>query len=212
MRVVIISHRGFWKNEKEKNALIAFQHSLENGYGIETDLRDYGGEIVISHDIADENSMLFSDFMLLIMNYPPVLLALNIKSDGLQQKVSADLRGYKNYFVFDMSIPDALGYQKQGITNYTRFSDIEPLPALTIDADGVWLDNFGNNTLNVGTINEYVEQGKKIALVSPELHKFEYAGYWQEIKSYINMNPKHAEMISICTDFPEEAQGFFNEE
>mgnify|MGYP006075220631 CR=1 FL=1 len=50
----------------EKNMVVAFQRSLELGFGIETDLRDYNGEIVISHDIADKNSMRFSDFMKLV--------------------------------------------------------------------------------------------------------------------------------------------------
>ncbi|MEW6994795.1 hypothetical protein AADZ84_11075 [Colwelliaceae bacterium MEBiC 14330] len=207
----IISHRGYWKIPREKNMQSAFQRSLERGFGIETDLRDYNGEIVISHDMADKNSMLFSDFMKLVNRYRPVVLALNIKADGLQKKVFDVLAGYESYFVFDMSVPDALGYQKQGITNYTRFSDIEPEPALLLNAKGVWLDNFKDNLLDIKALKTFLNEGKQVALVSPELHKFDHIKYWRELKNYFQSQPEQRNNISICTDFPEEAQGFFNE-
>lgn len=37
----IIAHRGFWELEKEQNTTLAFQKSFENGFGIETDFRDF---------------------------------------------------------------------------------------------------------------------------------------------------------------------------
>ena len=54
--IQIISHRGFWKNDEEKNTLEAFQKSFSNGFGIETDIRDLDGRIVISHDVPHSNS------------------------------------------------------------------------------------------------------------------------------------------------------------
>jgi len=210
--ILIIAHRGYWQYEQEKNSKIAFERALKMGFGIETDLRDFNNEIVISHDIPTKDSMFFYEFINLIKEHSPVTLALNIKSDGLQEKVINDLEGYENYFVFDMSIPDALGYQRKSITNYTRFSDVEPFPTLFDGAEGVWLDNFSDNSLNFDALNEYIKAGKKIALVSPELHKFEHSTYWQKLKLYLQSNPEYSNIISICTDFPEEAQGFFNEQ
>ncbi len=49
--IEIISHRGFWKKSNEENSLKAFEESLSNGFGIETDIRDHDGNLVISHDI-----------------------------------------------------------------------------------------------------------------------------------------------------------------
>lgn len=40
--MIIISHRGFWKNIEEKNSIKAFERSFINSYGLETDLRDDG--------------------------------------------------------------------------------------------------------------------------------------------------------------------------
>lgn len=50
----ILSHRGFWKEPKEKNSIAAIDGSFREGFGLETDVRDLfvGGvsEIVVSHD------------------------------------------------------------------------------------------------------------------------------------------------------------------
>ena len=59
----IIGHRGYWLQETEKNSEVAFYRSLQNGFGIETDIRDYCGKIVISHDIAKAGSILFGKFL-----------------------------------------------------------------------------------------------------------------------------------------------------
>lgn len=60
----IISHRGYWKCKNEKNTKIAFNRSFNMGYGIETDIRDFRGELVISHDIATSESLQLNDFFL----------------------------------------------------------------------------------------------------------------------------------------------------
>ena len=37
----IIAHRGFWEQEQDKNSYFAFQKSFTNGFGVDTDLRDF---------------------------------------------------------------------------------------------------------------------------------------------------------------------------
>ena len=49
----ILAHRGYWNNEAEKNTLLALKAALEKGYGFESDVRDYLGRLVVSHNIAD---------------------------------------------------------------------------------------------------------------------------------------------------------------
>ena len=51
----LLSHRGFWKTADQKNTKEANALSFSNGWGIETDIRDYREELVISHDIATNN-------------------------------------------------------------------------------------------------------------------------------------------------------------
>ena len=88
----IISHRGYWKHEIEKNSLTALLRSLNTGFGLETDIRDYSGELVISHDIPGKSVLSFDDFLQCSVNLcveKNLTLGLNIKSDGLAAKLSA---------------------------------------------------------------------------------------------------------------------------
>ncbi|MCG6306599.1 hypothetical protein K6U21_20885, partial [Vibrio vulnificus] len=80
----IIAHRGVWTIPLEQNTEEAFKSAFINGFGIETDLRDFNQNIVISHDMPKEGCMTFSDFISMASSNNNVTLALNIKSDGLQ--------------------------------------------------------------------------------------------------------------------------------
>lgn len=205
----IISHRGFWLEEKQKNTIEAFRLALDCGFGIETDVRDYDGELVISHDIPNKNCLSFKDFMNIVSEYPNQTLALNIKSDGLQALVKKDLKQYPDYFCFDMSVPDTLGYERSKLTFYTRFSDIEQHPSLLSESSGIWLDNFTSNNLDLNSLDTFLAQDKQIVLVSPELHGYEYKEYWEDLLKYINNNLHTADSIGLCTDKPSEAKEFF---
>ena len=44
----------------EQNTKISFERAIDNKFGIEMDLRDCNGNIIISHDPADTKSLLFS--------------------------------------------------------------------------------------------------------------------------------------------------------
>ena len=50
----ILAHRGCWNTEIKSNSPQAIRSALERGFGFESDLRDYSGKLVISHDIACE--------------------------------------------------------------------------------------------------------------------------------------------------------------
>ena len=47
----VVSHRGYWRDDAEKNSLPAFERSFALRFGIETDLRDAVGRLVVSHGI-----------------------------------------------------------------------------------------------------------------------------------------------------------------
>jgi len=49
--MIIILHRGYWENNLEKNTIESFERTFKMGFGTETDLRDQGSQIGISHDI-----------------------------------------------------------------------------------------------------------------------------------------------------------------
>jgi len=210
--MIILSHRGYWKTQEEKNLAISFNRSFKLEFGTETDIRDYNGELIISHDIADENCIEVKDFFNIYNQYNTNLpLALNIKADGLQIKLKELLVKYNilNYFVFDMSVPDGLQYLKQNIKSFTRESEYEKIPSFYNDACGVWLDEFKGHWIDKKTIEKHINNNKQICIVSPDLHKREYKEEWQhykDIEKDLGINN-----LMICTDYPENAKEFFNE-
>ena len=208
--MIILSHRGYWKEINEKNLPIAFERSFSLGFGTETDIRDYKGELVISHDIADENCITVKDMFEIYNKYDKTLpLALNIKADGLQVKLKELLEEYNitNYFVFDMSVPDGLGYLKQNIKAFTRESEYEKTPSFYEDAYGIWLDEFQGHWISKEVIEKHIKNNKQICIVSPDLHKREYKNEWQHYKEI--EKELGIDNLMICTDYPEEAKEFF---
>ena len=102
----ILAHRGFWMNESEKNSREAIKRAFDYGFGIETDLRDICGKIVISHNCPEGNEVSFED-ILNDLDSRKLMLALNIKADGQSEEIIRLLNKFKvsDYFTFDMSIP-----------------------------------------------------------------------------------------------------------
>jgi hypothetical protein len=209
--MLIISHRGFWKEKDEQNTLLSFQRSFENGYGIETDIRDYKGNLVISHDVPDKNAILLSELLHLHKSYQGLKLALNIKSDGLQDRLYSALNKFDttNYFLFDMSIPDGLEYIEKDLKIFTRQSEYEKFPAYLELSEGVWLDEFHSHWVSNEVITDYLTINKDLCIVSPELHGRDYKNEWSDYKK-INFKLGKGELM-LCTDFPDSAKNFFNE-
>lgn len=201
---MILAHRGYWKKEEEKNTKEAFKRAFDCGFGVETDLRDIKGEIVISHDMPKGNEMTFEEVLALLdgRNLP---LALNIKADGMAFKIKKLLEKYNhtNYFTFDMSIPEMVVQHKMGLNVFTGISDIVPNPIMYKEAQGVWLDCFYSDWFSKKEIKEILDAGKKVCIVSPDLHKREYKNVWAKYKD--------VKGIMLCTDFPDDAKEYFND-
>lgn len=209
--MILLSHRGLWHNKDEKNSFSSFERSFKLGFGTETDIRDFKGELVISHDIAHAGCLKLEDFLKLYTSINPHLfLALNIKADGLQNPLKTLLEHYKiqNYFVFDMSVPDALVYLKTDIKSFTRQSEYEKEPSFYELACGIWLDEFHSHWINKSIIQEHLAKDKFVCIVSPDLHQREYLQSWQEYK-LIDKELK-SDKLMLCTDHILEAREFFD--
>ncbi|MBY0245780.1 MAG: hypothetical protein K2Q03_10025 [Sphingobacteriaceae bacterium] len=210
--MIILAHRGFWNKIEDKNTLQAFIKAWQNGYGIETDLRDLNGKIVISHDIPTlENELLDIDdfFTAYKKQGQDTVLALNIKSDGLQLILKQKIIDYQieNYFVFDMSVPDAIQYHKHDFKMFTRKSEYEIHPSLYDFSKGLWLDEFEKHWIENSFVEDLIAQNKAVCIVSPELHKRDFEIEWQDYKKVCLLKN-----IMICTDFPDKANKYFNED
>ena len=204
----ILSHRGFWGDTHDKNSQGAFSCSLDSGCGLETDIRDMKGDLVISHDSPESGVESIKSLLDLVSEKKdPGLftLALNIKADGLALKLKDKLGKYPklDYFVFDMSVPDMRSYMDAEIPFYTRVSEVEA-PIWYEAAQGIWLDGFESDWYDAKIIERYILDKKEVCVVSPELHGRDHKNVWAMLKIFSgNSN------FLLCTDFPELAYEFF---
>ncbi len=207
----ILSHRGYWKTEEEKNTAIAFKRSFSLGYGTETDIRDSGGKLVISHDMPVGGEIHCDDFFAqateaYTQQGDSLTLALNVKADGLAPLIGTLLHSYPSLdgFVFDMSIPDMRSYFEARVPVFTRMSEVELQPVWLECASGVWLDGFHSEWYDDALISSLLANSKRVCVVSPELHKRSHINLWGRLKPFAE-----EKALMLCTDFPEEATRFF---
>lgn len=206
----IISHRGFWKTEAEKNKIEAFQRAKEHNFGVETDFRDCMDMIVVSHDPAGDDCLAADSFFQLYEGTEHIL-ALNIKADGISKVLKEQLERYhiQNYFCFDMSVPETLKYICCGLDFFTRESEYESQPVFLEEANGIWMDGFqSDDWITQDRIERYLDAGKYVCIVSSELHGRDYQKAWER---YAGMPCVNSDRVLLCTDYPAEAGRFFHE-
>lgn len=204
--MIVLSHRGYWKKPEEKNETVAFHRSFDLGFGTETDVRDRLGELVISHDMAGEAAITLPD-LLGILNERTLPLALNIKADGLADLLAKEMRDVdrRNWFAFDMSVPDMRHHLRAGNPVFARLSEAEAITGWMEAAEGVWLDAFENDSwYQVGMVEDLLKRGKRVCIVSPELHGRPHIELWRSLRVL-----SESSSLMLCSDFPEEAKRFF---
>jgi hypothetical protein len=195
----LLAHRGMWASPDERNSRTALATSFEHGFGVETDIRDSGGALVISHDPPAGGAVPATELVgWAAGSGSPV--AVNVKADGLSTLV-AELFADSDvdWFVFDMSVPETLRYAAAGLPYLTRHSDVEPEPVLYDAAAGVWLDAFHSDWFGPDEIRRHLDAGKRVAVVSPELHGRAPERVWEWLSS-LECGPD--EDLLICTDHP----------
>lgn len=206
----LLAHRGVWYLPEERNGIDALRKAFQLEFGLETDLRDAMGEIVVMHDLPISTLLNLADvFAAYCDNNCVTPLALNIKADGLRGLLKPLLKrfGITNYFCFDMSVPETLAYRRDGLRFFTRESEYESVPPLYADAAGVWIDMFHSDWVTAARIREHLNAGKQVAIVSPELHGRPHLDFWKRLQQA----GLHLESdFMLCTDFPVAARDFFH--
>jgi len=201
----ILSHRGYWKEPDERNSNVAFMRSLDLGFGLETDIRDCAGQLVVSHDMPTGNELSFERLLRMFHNRA-LPLALNIKADGLADPIRRSLQEneVKDWFVFDMSVPDMRCYLDAQMPVFVRMSEVETETPWIGEVVGIWWDSFDGGNCDISRVAAYLQEGKRVCLVSPELHNRPYQAFWKAIET-LRDQPE----LMLCTDFPEQASEFF---
>jgi hypothetical protein len=140
-------------------------------YGVEIDLREGNGDIILAHDPFKEGISLDE----YLDHYNHSFLILNVKASGLaeiaRQKLKA--RGIENYFFLDCTFPEIiylirLGEEKVSL-RYSEFEGMDSIRPLAGKASWVWVDQFFNFTLDRKTFLDLKDMGFKVCLVAPEL-------------------------------------------
>ncbi|MEO8153071.1 MAG: hypothetical protein ABI605_08380 [Rhizobacter sp.] len=204
----VLSHRGLWEHPAEKNAAVAFQRSFERGFGTETDIRDAGGRLVVSHDVPRGGEPTLQALLHWHREAPEAArlpLALNIKADGLAPDVAQAMAGHTGeWFAFDMAVPDMRAWLALGLPVYTRMSEVEREPCWLERCAGVWLDAFEGVWYDTAEVERCLSSRRAVCVVSEDLHRREVQAQWRLLKPFAG-HPS----LSICTDRPDEARAFF---
>ena len=202
----VLAHRGHWTCDQDKNSLAALERAFQAGFGVETDIRDRAGDIVISHDVPRGSERLLAAALPLLDAAPGPLLALNVKADGLARLLAGALtaRQRARCFVFDMAVPDTADYFRAGLPVFVRMSEVEGRSAWLDRAEGVWLDAFDGPWYDAALVRELLALGKRVCVVSEELHGREHLPQWHALAAVAD-HPR----LMICTDHPQQARTFF---
>ena len=163
---MIISHRINYLNE-----LISDKVFSESD-GIEFDIRDSSGVIVVQHDpFLDGQS--FADF---IKYCPPdKFYIVNIKSEGIEFQTLEILQTHNinKFFLLDCSIPMIVKLSKSGekriAIRFSEYESVETIRLLKNCASWVWLDVFSKLPITKEIESEIHSLGLNICIVSPEL-------------------------------------------
>jgi hypothetical protein len=143
--------------------------------GIEFDIRDSDGELVVHHDAfaKPEDCQLFEDFL----RHCPTdkLYIVNVKAEGIEERVieALTMRGINNIFLLDCGLPAMYKLSQKGERRMAiRFSEYESLETVRLMRDRVqwvWVDVFSVLPLTAAIAQKIRGWGLKICLVSPEL-------------------------------------------
>ena len=140
-------------------------------HGVEIDIRSKNGELILQHEPYVEGE-LFIDW---IKSYKHATLILNVKEDGLEEKLIGYMHEFNivDYFFLDQPFPTIIKTSKLGEKRCAvRVSEFEALDTALMLAgkiDWVWIDCFTKFPLSSTETNRLRDAGFKLCLVSPEL-------------------------------------------
>ena len=169
-------------------------NKLKNFYGIETDVRDYGKKIILSHD-PNENGEDFFEFI----NNVDKTVFLNIKSSGLLTKILRFVKN-KKIFLLDISFSEFNYLYEKNLSHKVllRFSSYERFDfkkKYFTEIKWIWYDYFNELKISLKDYKYLKKNKKKICLVSPDL-----LGKKNKILEYIKyLNKNKIVVDAVCT-------------
>ena len=83
-------------------------------------------------------------------------------------------------------------------------SEVEQQPPWLDRATGIWLDAFESEWYTESVIHHFLQMGKRVCIVSPELHRRPYHNLWEWLKPIAQETN-----LMLCTDMPNQAAEYF---
>jgi hypothetical protein len=170
-------------------------------FGVEIDIRSENGDLIISHDPFIKGV----NFELWLNTYSHQFLVLNVKEDGLENKLMEKLSEHSidNFFFLDQSFPSLYKISRLFPEKCAvRVSDIESSQtALNLKPKWVWLDSHsGDWSFLIEAIQVVKGLGMKVCLVSPELQRSNFKDEMLLLKRLLLNND--LELDAVCTKLP----------
>ncbi|TXI46010.1 MAG: hypothetical protein E6Q50_15645 [Lysobacter sp.] len=171
-------------------------------YGVELDLRSYGDRLIVHHDAFVDGE----DFERWLDAYRHRLLILNVKEEGLEQRLIALMRerGIEDWFFLDQSFPFLIRTARMGesrcAVRVSEFESIDTALTLAGQVDWVWVDCFTRFPLDRAQAERLRGAGFKLCLVSPELQGREAATEIPALRALLAREGIVAD--AVCTKEP----------
>jgi hypothetical protein len=192
--MIIIRHR---RNTDEDLAEISTNH------GAEIDIRSQGEHLVLHHEPYKAGNR----FDTWLENYDHQILILNVKEEGLEDRVLElmEKNDIENFFFLDQSFPFLVKTSRTGesrcAVRVSEFENINTAMTLAGKVDWVWIDCFTRFPLDKDSATRLKKAGFKLCIVSPELHGRMQQSDTDEIIAA--MNDAGVVPDAVCTKFPE---------
>jgi hypothetical protein len=174
-----------------------YANSISNEYGIEFDIRDSAGSIIVTHDPFTDGEIL-EEFLSKISKR---FLIVNVKSEGIEERALELLKkyGFEDFFLLDCSFPAIVKLSRLEEKRIAlRFSEYENFANVIDNKDKVrwvWVDCFTHFPLTKKIEEVFHAHGLKICIVSPELQG--HSELINKYKKYIKDN--NIFIDAICT-------------
>jgi hypothetical protein len=171
--------------------------------GVEVDIRSRGDELIIHHDAFAEGERL-EDWL---ADYGHRLLILNVKEEGLEDRLIALMRGrgIDDYFFLDQSFPLLVRTAARGeprcAVRVSEFESVDTALALAGRIGWVWVDCFTRFPLAGDQALQLQRAGFKLCLVSPELQGRSAAEEIPALRALLAREGIMAE--AVCTKEPD---------
>mgnify|MGYP001452640227 CR=1 FL=1 len=175
--------------------------AITSDLGVEVDIRSFGKRLIINHDPYKE-SIDFEDWLI---HYNHKLLILNVKEEGLEERLLILMNKYniENFFFLDQSFPLIIKTISNGESRtcirVSEYESIETAIKLSGKAKWVWVDFFNYFPLDYESFLKLKEAKFKLCLVSPELQGHPYS----KVDSLKNQLKKmEINFDAVCTKDP----------